>query len=461
MPFSFSLISLGCPKNQVDSEEMFTRLKNAGMKYVSDEDCGGADPEKALSVCVINTCGFIEAARKESIGVIMEAIEKKREGKIKYIAVAGCMVNNNLRALKEELPEVDIFIPTFDESKIAEKIALLAGKKITGGKHKKNNTAEKFAREHFNLKRTAYLKISEGCGRLCSFCTIPYIRGKYKSKSIEEIKNEASYLAARGVRELIIVSQDTSCYGQDLNIKNGLYKLLKELVRIKEIEWLRLMYLYPLKALFTDDLIELMNNEEKIQRYIDMPVQHINDGILKLMKRGGTKKDITGLIERLKNKISGVALRTSLIAGFPGETDENFEELLEFVKDMKFDNLGVFKYSDEREAASFKYGGKVSPKTKNARYKILMKTQQDLLPQIFSKHIGKTYYSIIDGITNKTVKLRTYFQSPDIDGCVNLYLRDLKPGFEINSGRGFMPVKILKAKDYDLLGVPVESYLKP
>jgi ribosomal protein S12 methylthiotransferase len=443
MPFSFNLISLGCPKNQVDSEAMFTRLEKSDIKFTSDID--------NCDVCVINTCGFIEAARKESIGVIMEAVRKKQAGKVRYVAVVGCMVNNNLKTLKEELPEVDIFLPTFDEEKIVEEIAQVTGEKITS---KNFNAHKKFEREHFNLKRTAYLKISEGCGRTCSFCTIPRIRGVYKSKSIEEIKNEASYLAAAGVKELIIVSQDTSYYGIDLNIKNGLYELLKELVKIKDIKWIRLMYLYPLKTLFTDDLISLLKNEEKILKYIDMPVQHINDRILKLMKRAGNKKDIVSLIQKLRKEIPDSALRTSIITGFPGETDKDFEELLGFIKDVKFDNLGVFKYSDERDAASYKYDLKINAKTKSERYKLLMETQRTLIPGILSKHIGRTYSAIVDETNNKTAKLRTYFQSPDIDGCVYLYADDLKNNFKNQNKQeeGFISVKILKAKDYDLLG---------
>ena len=445
MPFSFNLISLGCPKNQVDSEAMFTRLEKSDIKFTSDID--------NCDICLINTCGFIEAARKESIGVIMEAVGKKQAGKIKYIAVAGCMVNNNLNALKEELPEVDLFLPTFDEEKIVEELAAIAGKEIARG-NLNLQTLEKCEREHFNLKRTAYLKISEGCGRACSFCTIPSIRGVYRSKPIEEIKNEALYLASAGVKELIIISQDTSYYGIDLNIKNGLYRLLRELASIKEIKWIRLMYLYPMKTLFTDDLISLIKDEEKILKYIDMPVQHINDRILKLMKRGNTKKDIINLIEKLKKEIPGSALRTSLIAGFPGETDENFKELIAFIEETEFDNLGVFKYSDERAAASYRYGSKVNAKTKSERYKILMETQKTIIPRILSRHIGRTYEAIIDETNNKTARLRTYFQAPDIDGCVYMYANDLKNNLRNKSDEGFMSVKILKTRDYDLLGAP-------
>jgi len=444
MPFSFNLISLGCPKNQVDSEEMFTGLKNAGIKFSSDID--------NCDVCIINTCGFIEAARKESISVIMEAVGKKQAGKIRYIAVAGCMVNNNIKALKEELPEVDLFLPTFDEEKIVEELTAIAGKEITENLNRQR--LRKYEREHFNLKRTAYLKISEGCGRACSFCTIPSIRGAYKSKPIEEIKNEALYLASTGVKEFIIISQDTSYYGIDLNIRNGLYRLLRELAAIKEIKWIRLMYLYPMKTLFTDDLISLIKNEEKILKYIDMPVQHISDRILKLMKRGETKKDIMNLIQKLKKELPDSALRTSLITGFPGETDEDFKELLAFVEDTEFDNLGVFKYSDERMAASYKYGSKVNAKIKSERYKILMEAQKNLMPRILSRHIGRTYEAVIDETNNKTAKLRTYFQAPDIDGCVYMYISDLKNNFRNKPDEGFMSVKIIKAKDYDLLGAP-------
>ncbi|MGC8554227.1 MAG: 30S ribosomal protein S12 methylthiotransferase RimO [Candidatus Acidulodesulfobacterium sp.] len=444
MSLSFNLISLGCPKNQVDSETMFTRLKNSDIRFTSDTD--GCD------VCVVNTCGFIEAARKESLDVIMEAVEKKKSGAIKYIAVTGCMVNNNVETLKKELPEVDIFLTTFDEEKIVEEIESATGKKISGrGIGASSKKYKEFEREHFNLKSTAYLKISEGCSRSCSFCTIPSIRGAYSSKSIEEIKKEAAYLASVGVEELIIVSQDTSYYGMDAGVKNGLFVLLKELIKIKGVKWIRLMYLYPSAALFNDDLISLFNNEEKILKYIDMPVQHISDEILKLMKRGESKKDILKIIEKIKNEIPDAALRTSLITGFPGETDKDFEELLKFIKDVKFDSLGVFKYSDERSAGSYKYKQKVSAKIKSERYKILMETQKSLIGRIMSKHIGRTYEAVIDEINNKTVKLRTYFQSPDIDGYTYTYLEDLKNNPDYIAKKKFIPVNINKIKDYDLL----------
>jgi ribosomal protein S12 methylthiotransferase len=442
---TFNLISLGCPKNQVDSETMFTRLEKSDIRFTSD--LAGCD------ICVVNTCGFIEAARKESVGVIMEAVEKKKSGAIKYIAVTGCMVNNNIEILKKELPEVDIFLTTFDEEKIVEEIEAAAGKKING-RQASSKKYKEFEREHFNLKSTAYLKISEGCSRSCSFCTIPSIRGPYRSKSMEEIKKEAAYLASAGVKELIIVSQDTSYYGMDEGVKNGLYFLLKELVKISGIKWIRLMYLYPSAAFFNGDLISLLNNEEKILKYIDMPVQHISAAILKLMKRGESKKDVLKIIEKIKSEIPGAALRTSLIAGFPGETDKDFEELTAFVKDVKFDSLGVFKYSDERSAGSYKYGQKVSAKIKSERYKILMETQKSLIGSIMSKHIGRTYEAVIDEINNKTVKLRTYFQSPDIDGYTYMYLEDLKNIPDYIAKKKFINVNINKIKGYDLLCTP-------
>ena len=445
MPLSFNLISLGCPKNQVDSENIFTRLEKSDIRFTSDSD--------SCDICVVNTCGFIEAARKESIGVIMEAVEKKKSGAVKYIVVTGCMVNNNIEILKKELPEVDIFLATFDEEKIVEEIETAAGKKISG-RQASSKEYKEFEREHFNLKSTAYLKISEGCSRSCSFCTIPSIRGAYRSKSIEEIKKEAAYLASAGVEELIIVSQDTSYYGTDAGVKNGLYVLLKELIKIKGVKWIRLMYLYPSAALFTDDLISLFNNEEKILKYIDMPVQHISDKILKLMKRGESKKDVLRIIEKIKNEIPGAALRTSLIIGFPGETDKDFEELSAFVKDVKFDNLGVFKYSDEMSAVSYKYNQKVSAKIKSERYKILMETQKSLIGSIMSKHIGRTYEAVIDEINNKTVKLRTYFQSPDIDGYTYMYSEDLKNSRGYIAKKNLIYVNINKIKGYDLLCTP-------
>lgn len=448
MNFRFNLISLGCPKNQVDSEVMFTGLKTANLEFTPDlEDC---------DVCVINTCGFIESARKESVDLILDIVKRKEKGSPKYIVVTGCMVNNHLKSLKDGLPEVDLFLPTFEEEKIVSELNRLINKSIPAepAENLKYSSSLSFKREHFNLKHTAYIKISEGCDRSCSFCSIPSIRGNYKSKSINEIKKEAEYLAKSGVKELIVISQDTAYYGTDLKIKNGLYGLLKELVKIRGIEWIRLLYLYPSKSLFSDDLISLIKNEEKILKYIDIPVQHISDNILRLMKRGESKADIVELIEKLKNNIPGVSLRTSLIAGFPGETDNDFNDLLNFIKVVKFDNLGVFKYSDERDVASFSCKNKIKAKIKNERYKALMEAQMLLIPEIASRHIGRTYNVIIDEIKNKTVKARTYFQSPDIDGYTYLYLDDLKEkGIKDNIYEELIPIKILKTKGYDLYGV--------
>ncbi|MHB1646887.1 MAG: 30S ribosomal protein S12 methylthiotransferase RimO [Candidatus Acididesulfobacter diazotrophicus] len=455
----FHLISLGCPKNQVDSEDMFTILKKEGLIF--NPEISGSD------ICIVNTCGFLEKARKESIDVIVETINYKLNGDIKHIIVTGCMVNNYKDSLIKELPEVDYFLSTFDESAIAD----IAKNKLDVFAHTNKEYINKvdldvIEREHFNLKRTAYLKISEGCGRQCSFCIIPSIRGQYKSKSVEDLKKEVLYLSENGVKELILISQDTSYYGVDNNIKDGLYILLKELIKVKKIKWIRLMYLYP--ALITDNLISLIKGEEKILKYIDMPVQHISDNVLKLMKRSTDKRTVLRLIEKFKAEIPNIALRTSLIAGFPGETEDDFSELLSFIKETKFDNLGVFKYSDEREAASFKLDNKINVKLKNERYKALMQLQNSLLPEIFSKYIGKNYDAVIDNENSGSniIKARTYFQAPDIDGCTYIYL-------ENNGGKGignnndnnrsdvidrigkidFLQVKITKQKDYDLYGV--------
>ncbi len=504
----FHLISLGCPKNQVDSEDMFTILKREGLVF--SPEISGSD------ICIINTCGFLEKARKESIDIIVETINHKLEGSTKHIIVTGCMVNNNKDVLIKDLPEVDYFLSTFDEIAIAD----IAKKLNTDSNINKNaelntnanananantdmnanananinenaelntntnanantnankntninfNTAldNKFIeREHFNLKRTAYLKISEGCDRHCSFCVIPSIRGVYKSKSIEDLKKEALYLSETGVKELIVISQDSSYYGVDRNIKDGLYILLKELIKVEKIKWIRLLYLYP--ALITDNLISLIKNEEKLLKYADMPIQHISDNILRLMKRSTDKKTILKLIEKFKIEIPDIALRTSLICGFPGETEDDFNELLSFIKETKFDNLGVFKYSDERDAASFKLKNKIGVKLKNERYKTLMELQNSLLPEIFAKYNGKQYEAIIDNENSgkNIIQARTYFQAPDIDGCTYVYSENkgeasgkITGGItdcgvvKENEGAGFLRVKITKQKNYDLYGI--------
>ena len=443
MPIYFNLISLGCPKNQVDSEVMFTNLKRRGIRFTPDIEKSDA--------CVINTCGFVEAARKESIETIMDVVRQKMEGGPRYIAVTGCLVNNNLARLKKEIPEVDIFLPSFDEDRIAEELLKKAGRP-----HREKacvkSAIKPFEREHFNLKSTAYLKISEGCDRTCSFCAIPGIRGKYLSRRIEEIIKEAGYLSGAGVKELILVSQDTSYYGTDLNMKNGLYRLLKELVKIKDIKWIRLMYLYPLKSLFSDDLLSLVNNEEKILKYLDIPIQHISDNVLKAMKRGSSRKNIINLIERLRNNIKDVSLRTSLIAGFPGETEGDFNELLSFVRDAEFDHLGVFKYSDEKASPSHRLGGKVKFSVKNERYKELMLAQAGVLGKIFLKRKEKKYNVIVDRISGGYITARGYFQAPDVDGYIFIPATDLKTRRSLFPTEAFVPVKIIKQKGYDLIG---------
>lgn len=447
MPITYDLISLGCPKNQVDSEVIYTHLKRAGLRLSSDS--GNSD------VCIINTCGFIEAAKKESIENIVDIIQEKKAGKIKFIIVTGCLVNNNLETLKKEMPEVDLFLPSFDEDKIIKELSLIIAEKAIDRKLKPPKLEESqfddCEREHFNLKSTAYLKISEGCDRTCSFCTIPKIRGRYKSKPIDQIIKEAAYLSRNGVRELIVVSQDTSYYGLDLGLKNGLYLLLKNLVKIEGIEWIRLLYLYPSKSLFTEELISIIKNEEKILKYLDMPIQHISDSVLKFMNRGETKKDIKELIDKLKNKIPEIALRTSLIAGFPGETEADFSELLQFITKVEFDNLGVFKYSDEKEAHSHLLKDKVKAKIRNERHKTLMAVQYGILEKILSKHIGKVYNAVIDQFEGKIVRTRTYFQAPDIDGCTFLMVEDfLDNKYCLDEIREFVPVRIVKSKGYDL-----------
>lgn len=450
MPLSFTLVSLGCPKNQVDSENMFTRLKASGSSF---------EPEGSYAdVCIINTCGFIGAARKESLDVIMDAIVKKKAGKFKCLVVAGCMVNNNLDELKKGLPEVDIFLTTFNEERITDELKAFfpAGSASGQGVKGKSSYSNNFEREHFNLKRTAYLKIAEGCSRTCSFCTIPFIRGEHKSRPAGDIKKEAEYLVSTGVRELILVSQDTSFYGNDLRIENGLYLLLKELVKIKGLEWIRILYFYPSASFFTPELVSIIKNEEKILPYIDMPMQHFSDKMLKLMKRGVTGAEIRKIVDNIRKSIPGVSLRTSFIVGFPGESDHDFSVLMDFVKETGFDNMGVFKYSDERQAGSSKLSGKVPAKVKNERYRALMEAQKELVPYIVSRHIGKTYAAILDETVNQSAYMRTFFQAPDIDGRLMVLLQDLKQNFKNGeTPEDFAMVKITKVKGYDLLGVPV------
>ena len=386
-------ISLGCSKNLIDTETIIGKFKNDKFTIVNDE--------KKADIIVINTCGFIDSAKEEAINTILEMAEFKKK-KCKYLIVMGCLVQRYYEELKKALPEVDLFIKLDEYDEFWYKVENLVKEGIV--EKSKTTTKTKiteipkmpmFSEDEF-LNRTittgknyAYLKIGEGCSNKCTYCAIPYIRGPFVSRKIEDIIEEANMLANKGIKELIVIAQDTTKYGMDIYGESKLAELLNKLSEIDGIKWIRFLYSYP--EGITDELIECVSNNNKIAKYFDIPIQHISDGILKKMNRKTNKKQIVSLLEKIRNKIPDVTLRTSLIVGFPGETKEDFEELEQFVKIAKFDKLGVFQYSREDGTPAAKLPNQVHGNTKKARYNKIMKIQQEISRKKLEKKLNKEY----------------------------------------------------------------------
>lgn len=443
-------ISLGCPKNLVDTEIMVGTLMKDGYQVVADE-------ENADTV-IINTCGFIEDSKRESVQRILEMGELKKQGKIKRLVVAGCLTQRYKSDIVDELPEADLFVGSGEFQNI-DKIL---------DENKKGSEKRTF----FNLptylqdsstprvntqpKHRAYLKISEGCLKRCAFCAIPLIRGNLQSRTLDNVVNEAKLLVAGGVKEIIIISHDFTDYGWDLKRKNpeateSPYELLKALDQVDGLEWIRLLYLYP------DGLdmqtLELIKNSKKIVKYFDMPLQHINNDMLKKMNRKMTKEEIVEVIKNIRTLMPEAVIRTQFIVGFPGETDEQFNELVEFIKENEFDRVGCFSYSPEENTPAGKMVDQIDDEVKQRRHDILMKTQQKISKKMQKRMIGKEIDVIVEGLSEETDLLlqgRNSQQAPDIDG-VTL----------INSGTAdvgqIVKVRITDSLDYDLIGEIVES----
>jgi ribosomal protein S12 methylthiotransferase len=405
------ILSLGCPRNLVDSETVLGRLGNKGYKVV--------DIDKA-DVAIVNTCAFINDAKEESIEAILDLVQLKKEGRLKKIIVYGCLAQRYKKELVKELPEIDAFVGS---------LAL---------NHEKSRFA--ITPEHF-----VYLKICEGCVNNCSFCIIPKIKGKFTSLGKKEILEKVRQFNNEKKSELNIVGQDISGYGIDLYKKPILADLLKDIVKnSKNIGWIRLLYLNP--ARISDELIKLVADSEKICKYIDMPIQHINNRILKLMRRNTDKAGIIKAIEKIRKRIPGVSLRTSLIVGFPSETDKEFQELFDFVKEVRFERLGVFTYSREEGTSAYNFKGQLSSKIKQERLGALMQLQQDISKEINARFLGKTIEVLIDEQENGCYLGRTQSDAPEVDGMVYVNsARKLMPG-------EFVKVKITDTMEYDLTG---------
>lgn len=428
-----SVITLGCSKNTVDSERLMNQLLLNDCKLTDD-------PNQAETV-IINTCGFIEDAKKESINTILSAVGLKEQGTIKKVIVAGCLSERYKNDLVEEIPEVDAFFGTEQYEGIIKelngtlKYELLGERKITTPSH------------------TAYFKISEGCDRPCSFCAIPLMRGKHKSYPMERLIVEAEFLAKQGVKELVIIGQDTTDYGNDLYGKRNLAELLNNLSSVKGIEWLRLMYAYPSR--FPEDVIDEIADNPKVCKYLDIPLQHISDNVLVSMRRGISGSRTRKLIKQIKERVPEIALRTTLLVGYPNETEKDFEELCDFVREFRFDRLGVFTFSVEENTVSYILGNPVSEKIKQKRKEKIMEIQKEISQEKNSKLVGKEFKVLIDGKEGDFYIARSYRDAPEVDGEILIPAKE--KGLSIGT---FHTVSVYDYNDYDLFATVLQNKRK-
>lgn len=434
--FSVGMISLGCPKNQVDGEALLAKLSQAGYNIVNTIE--------ASDVMIVNTCGFIEDAKTEAIETILEVAQYKEAGLISAIVVTGCLAERYQDEILKEMPEVDAVIgigANADIVKVCDKA--LCGIKTSSYPNKCYLPLDG-ERVLSTPSHWAYLKISEGCDNKCSYCAIPGIRGRFRSRDMDSVVDEARILASKGVKELILVAQDTTKYGQDLYGEYSLDRLLKRLVKIDGIEWIRLFYCYPQRI--TDSLIETIAAEEKICNYIDIPLQHADKNVLKSMNRVGDAEEYKALIEKMRKAIPDLALRTTFMVGFPGETEEQFANLSDFVKEVKFDKMGCFAFSPEEDTPAYDMDNQIDEDVKKRRQEILMNTQFYITEASNKNRVGNVYKVIVDNIDDGKYVGRSYMDSPEIDSGI-IFTSDKK----INIGE-FVFVKITDYDGYDLIG---------
>lgn len=421
-----SVITLGCSKNTVDSERILSQLQ-ANKFEISD------DPNSADTV-IINTCGFIDAAKEESVDTILEAVELKKRGDIKKVIVAGCLSERYKDDLKNEIPEVDSFFGTEDYDGIITDL---------GGELKYELLGERVVT---TPKHYSYLKISEGCDNPCSFCAIPLMRGGHVSKPIESLIDETKRLSDKGVKELIIIGQDTTDYGKDIYSKRNIAELLTKISEVDGIEWIRLLYAYP--SHFPDELIDVLANNPKVLKYLDMPLQHISDPVLKSMRRGITSRRTKELLYKLKERVPGITLRTTFITGYPNEGETEFNELVDFVKDIRFDRFGVFNYSIEETTPAFILGDTISPEEKEERKKILMELQSEISLEKNRELVGTRMNVLVDDIEGEYYVARSERDAPEVDGEVLIKVENDKL---LKLGK-FYAVDIFDCNEYDLYG---------
>ena len=443
MSEKIAVVSLGCPKNQVDAEQMLYLLQQDGFEITS--------VEAEADAIIVNTCGFIEEAKSEAIENILEAAQYKKDGNCKAVIVTGCLAERYRDDVTEEIPEADVVVGIGANKDIAKIVRDAINKKC------ENHYGEKWELD-LNCKRilggypfSAYLKIADGCNNCCTYCAIPMIRGKMRSRKIEDVVAEARELALNGVKELIVVAQDTTAYGTDLYGESKLPELLCELSKIEEIKWIRTLYTYPEKI--TDELIDTVAETEKLVKYFDIPLQHVNGEVLKRMNRRGNKETIKELIDKIRTKIPEVTLRTTFITGFPGESEEQFTELHEFVKEARFDRLGCFAYSAEEDTPAANFEDQIDGQTKQDRMELIMADQMTIAAEKNEEKIGKVVTVLIEGYDNY---IRCYFgrseaDAPEIDGKVFFLSNEpLKIG-------DFVKVQINDCMEYDLLGEKLDE----
>lgn len=447
MALNIAIVSLGCSKNIVDSEIMMGLLKSNNFLLVESNE--------EADVIIINTCGFINDAKEESINTIIELGEYKETGRCKYLIVSGCLSERYKEELMKEMPEIDAIIGTGNVNEIVEVIKELE----EGNKSVKvGNIDREYIEEHkrhiSENTKTAYIKIAEGCDNYCTYCIIPKLRGKFRSRKFESILDEAKHLVESGVKEIILIAQDTTKYGLDLYGRYRLSELLDELNNIEDLEWIRVLYMYP--ETFSDDLINSIKKNDKVVKYVDIPIQHINNNVLKRMNRNTTKESISNLIHSLRENIYNIIIRTTLIVGFPGETESEYNELYEFVRNMKFERLGVFTYSIEEDTPAAKLPNQIEEHIKEERKDKIMELQKEISNQNNSKYINKIFKVLVEEkIENEDIYIgRTYMDSPEIDCIVYINSEStLNPG-------DFVDVNIFNYLEYDLEGESINESSK-
>jgi len=435
-----SLVSLGCPKNLVDAEVMLGYLSKEGFEVTTNEH--------EADIIIVNTCSFIKEAKQESIDTILDLADRKKEGTCRLLVVTGCLPQRYQEELARELPEVDIFVGTGDYPRIAE---IIAEKSTTEGQLQYTGDPNflydaDLPRLKSSPSYTAYLKIAEGCSNCCSYCVIPSLRGSFRSRPMDKLMQEAEVLVAGGVKELNLIAQDITGYGKDLGTGASLEYLIRKLARLEGLKWIRLLYAYP--DGITDGLIQLIKTEPKVCKYLDIPLQHISDPILKNMNRRSDERMITALVAKLREEIPGITLRTSLIVGFPGETEEDFKKLLHFVEETQFDRLGVFCYSREEGTPAAVMSDQISERVKRERYKKLMRVQARVSFKRNRLLIDSVEQVVVEGYSEETdllLKGRSSRQAPDIDGQVYITAGEARVG-------DFVNLRITDSSDYDLIG---------